>query len=490
MSKMVVGAWTLLGFAGGAISSQFQNLLQPEQPRAQAASSSSLYTSFVETRLSTRLPLKKRERSQQEEDNWFEQLRAHHADVLDQASLEQNPLQVELLQGEDDDDDINDHQNPLQVKLLQEEEGGSASTDRSHDSVHFVQTQEGTQVASYKEHLIDFNECQYVGAISLGTPIKGTTAQEFNVIFDTGSSNLWIMSSKCTDEGCSPHKKFKAEESSSFVELPSDMDVTFGSGKISGHLAKDTFMVGPVMVEGQVFGQIESANGNVFSKGSFDGILGLSFKALSAQQTYDPVFDNILKQKRLEKNYISFYYNKDDSQVILGEIPTDLMEAPPVFVDVSKPMYWEMNLIDIELDGKSAGFCPAGSCKLVADTGTTLNTGPREHIRELLKRTSTSDCNDMSKLPKLTYVVGDPAKPQRLDLEPEYYLHKSNNGECAGAFMGLDVPAPRGPLWILGDVFMEKYLTIFDHGDDKGNNPRLGFAIAKSKPDPSLLQKQ
>jgi len=303
------------------------------------------------------------------------------------------------------------------------------------------------------------------------------------VIFDTGSSNLWINSVACQDEACVMHHQFDPHRSKTYRRLDMSMDVQFGTGRIEGRLAQDDFHLGPVCVKRQVFGEITSEIGEVFVQGKFDGILGLSFPALSAAD-YTPVFDNIIEQRLITPNMFSFYYSKlpkQTSAIILGHPNANLYTGAMRFVGVARPFYWEVKLVDIKVDGKRQNACPGTPCKLVVDTGTSLLTGPRAHVSELLHKIQIKDCRDLTGLPTLTYILSDTHGEHEFTLEPEFYVLRSEKKRpdgrpryCKPGFMALDVPKPRGPLWILGDTFMRKFYTVFNRDQNS-----IGFAVAR-----------
>lgn len=167
----------------------------------------------------------------------------------------------------------------------------------------------------------------------------------------------------------------------------------------------------------------------------------------------------------------------------IGGVDEDLFDGEIRYHDVIRKHYWTMKLDDVLVGDRSLGLCEDG-CRIVVDTGTSMITGPSKDVGKLLGEIKVKkDFSNLEDLPNITFVLDGTHYP----LSPNDYLMSvdpvtgdgtpythTKGHPVAGVITPLDVPKPEGPTWILGNIFLSKYYTVFDRDHD-----RVGFAKAK-----------
>merc|ERR1719340_107988 len=289
------------------------------------------------------------------------------------------------------------------------------------------------------EDLMNYLDAQYYGPIDLGTP-----GQTFNVVFDTGSSNLWVPSKKCPiwEIACRLHNRYDSSKSSTYKENGTDFEIQYGSGSMSGFLSSDTCCVAGVSVKGVT-----------------------------------PVFNTMIEQGVVDSPVFSFWLNRNPDAdlggvMVLGGSDSSLYEGDMTYVDVTAATYWQINMDGLAL-GDNSGLGCNGGCVGIVDTGSSLLVGPPEETNAINKAIGGTellpgqgqyvvDCATIDSLPTVTFTIGGKA----FELNGhDYILKVSQLGQeqCISGFTGLELPM--GPWWILGDVFIGKFYTEFDMGN-------------------------
>ncbi|XP_031285784.1 cyprosin-like isoform X1 [Pistacia vera] len=435
-------------------------------------------------------------------------------------------------------------------------------------------------------YLKNYHDTQYYGEVGIGSP-----PQIFTFVFDTGSSNLWVPSSKCLlSISCYFHSKYRSRMSSTYSKIGTPCKIHYGSGHISGFFSLDYVKVGDLIIKDQEFVEVTKQGFLTFLllRAKFDGVLGLGFQDISVGQA-TPLWYNMIQQGHVSQQLFSFWLNRDPDSKVGGEIVFGGFDwkhfrGDHTYVPITKKGYWQIEVGDILIANNSTGLCEHG-CAAIVDSGTSVLAGPTtivtqinhaigaegilslecknvvfnygnvmweflvsgirpeivcvdiglcvqngsnymssdiatviqnktsegpsvdesvlctfcemvvfwiqmqinqqktketvfKYVNELCEiipnpgGKSFINCDYIASLPHVSFTIGNKTFP----LSPEQYVLKIEEGcstVCISGFTALDVPRPQGPLWILGDIFMGAYHTVFDYG-----NLKIGFAKA------------
>jgi len=327
------------------------------------------------------------------------------------------------------------------------------------------------------EIIKDYSNAQYYGVVEIGSP-----PQSFQVIFDTGSSNLWVPKVGCTHCGLpfiSHKSKYDDSKSSTYVADGSDFEIQYGSGSVSGFFSRDDVTLGDdILIKNVEFAEVADAGGlgMAYSIGKFDGILGMGFTSISVGGV-PTIFEEAIKQNAVDQPLFAFYLgDNEDGELTFGGYDSSKFEGDLEYVDLEAATYWEIALDSLEA-GSYKKDSADGKITAIVDSGTSLMTGPRAEVTKLAAAVGatanivgeyTIDCAKVPDLPDVVFTIGG----TEYSIPGEKTVLKAGN-TCLFAFMALDIPAP-GPQWIMGDVFMREYYTVFNYHDKT-----IGFAKAK-----------
>jgi hypothetical protein len=359
------------------------------------------------------------------------------------------------------------------------------------DVAHYSLPSSEGSLAAFSVDLKNFanvtlRQMQYAGTLSVGTP-----PQDFSLIFDTGSSVkstqwLWVPELNCSCHSADSY--FDPKASLTYSTTNELVPLAYGIGLASGTLSADTMGIGGVSAANQTFVLVQKDSD--FDGLSADGVFGLGFEKLA--DNYTTLVENLKRQGHISQAVFSIYLSDNQfgtqeetlkSNIIIGgyDLETYSKNATESQVNYLK-VYKETGYWAVALDSINFGDHKLfnGSQIAILDTGTSLILGPSALVESLLVfMENRYSCKQDADLGMLTCPCNNAYPSLYFELEgiifevpPASYLYPIAES-CT-----LLITSFKANVWILGDVFLRNYYTIYDM--DKSRIGLVGSTYSSS----------
>ncbi|KAL7421026.1 hypothetical protein Q5752_003910 [Cryptotrichosporon argae] len=362
--------------------------------------------------------------------------------------------------------------------------------------------------------LIDIGiDSSYSGTVSIGTP-----AQEFYVIIDTGSSDLWVASTACSE--CDGLTTYDSSASSTYVSSGKLFDITYGSGEAEGVIATDTVTMGGYTVTDQTFGDVNATSSDLISS-PLSGLMGFAWQSIAASggtpfwQSLaassssgwtSPQFGVYLERYRGDTYTTEVETN--GGQLTLGGANTSLYTGSVNYNSISSSDedYWRLALDALTVQnasvslstssssgpgssGSSSSSSSSSSPQAAIDTGTTLIGVPSSTVSAIYAQISGAEPMDASTGYE-GYYQYPCSTPVSVSFEFGGYSYSMSNADmnlgsftsdtsmCTGAFFEMDISSGSPISWIIGASFLKNVYTVFQY-----DPAAIGFAALTDQAD-------
>jgi len=385
-----------------------------------------------------------------------------------------------------------------------------AVTSAKASKVHFVQLHRAQPIELseeliaagdkddrvYKIHLANNANTQYFGNIEVGTP-----AHSFKVVFDTGSSVLWVPDAACKSSACKSHHEFRLHHSKTGKLIGVSQNqvklahIQYGTGQMTGVEASDTVRIGGrggVKIPNTGILLATHEQSKVFSNFPFDGVFGLNRRSVNSGKIDFNVMRNAEEHKSVGKNIVSFWLggkpgNRGGAMAVGGVDRKYFGGKLSWHNVVSNPFgNWMLQLKSLRV-GKTE-VC-SGGCTAIIDTGTSLLVASHEvHSKMASAINIKRSCSNYAKNAPWKFTFDH----SEFTLQPSDYtiemVSAAGKKRCSSSLVPMQgtllrklskiVPHHNKKVIIMGDVFLRRVYTAFDNSNP--SRPRVGFAMARS----------
>ncbi|KAJ7445723.1 acid protease [Mycena galericulata] len=309
--------------------------------------------------------------------------------------------------------------------------------------------------------------------------------QCFDFCLDTGSADLWVVSTSCHDQDCTAVPQYSPWISPELTQTGDPFVLDYLMGGVRGQIASDTVQMGPYQVESQIFALVDQTAQLGLASTGTSGIMGLCLPATAAipANIGATLLQNLMSPFDPPQRFFAFHLGRNsgssdpNASLTMGALDTRF--APdPTFLALSSVLrtgekydYWKIPILGMTVNGApfqvSSSRVPGAATPIaVLDSGTTLCLGPSADVQALYdllgsaaQYSSTTGYQVRCTYPVLLSVVlGDPPR--------EYPLHPADiawaegvDGEwCTGGIQPND--GVNAGDWLLGDCFLRNVYVV------------------------------
>ncbi|KAF7335565.1 Aspartic protease [Mycena venus] len=289
--------------------------------------------------------------------------------------------------------------------------------------------------ATASEPLTDFEDLWF-GTITVGTP-----PQTLTVDFDTGISDTFLPVVGC-DATCAGHTLYNPAASSTAINTSDSFSLQLhaGEGDTTGSVFMDTVTIVGLTAQDQA--------------------VGMNFATPSTSDYPAGLWDNVADI---------------GSELSLGSVNTALFTGEFRNVLPIKEVFYALNLQALHANNEV--IATANGVTAIIDTGSTLLLGDEVSVKMLYSAIPgakdasavlgpgffTVPCN---RIPTVGITLGN----QLFNVAPDIFnleVLLEGTADCVGSVVSQDDI----PFWVLGEIFLRNFYTVFNQG-----SARVGFA--------------